>query len=58
MSTGNAMQGENLCKSVVSWVLVAVGSLTAAKIATYMAIAYTGAQLYVLIRDKILRRKS
>ena len=56
MTTGNGMQNEKLLKSAVSWILVAVGSLTAAKIATYLAIAYTGAQFYVLLRDKIWRK--
>lgn len=57
---GENMQGENAIvaalKNAVSWALVAVGSLTAAKIATYLAIAYTGAQIYVLFRDKIWRK--
>lgn len=61
MTTGKAMPSESAliaaAKNAVSWFLVAVGSLTAAKIATYLAIAYTGAQLYVLFRDKIISRR-
>jgi hypothetical protein len=56
------MQDENAItatvKLAVSWVLVTVGHITATEVATYLAIAYTATQLYVLFRDKILRRKS
>jgi hypothetical protein len=35
-----------LAKQVISWLLVALGSLTAAKVAMYLAIFFTASQLY------------
>jgi hypothetical protein len=56
------MQSENsviaAMKLAVSWILVTVGNVTATQVATYLAIAYTGAQLYVLFRDKIINRRN
>jgi hypothetical protein len=44
-------------KTLIAWFLVALGSLTATKIATYLAIAYTATQLYVTLRDKVFKRE-
>jgi hypothetical protein len=48
--------GLTVIKTAGAWVLVALGNCTAGNIAAYLAIAYTALQIYVTIRDKILRK--
>jgi ABC-type Co2+ transport system permease subunit len=51
-------------KPTYAWAILAIshvasllGNLTAAQLGAYLAIAYTSVQLYVTVRDKILKRR-
>ncbi len=46
----------NIIKNAICWLLVALGSLTRAEVATYLAIVYTSLQIFVTVRDKFIRR--
>lgn len=45
-----------IIKVTIAWVLAGIGAITLQQIATVLAILYTSVQLYVLVRDKIIRR--
>lgn len=44
-----------LFKIVVAWALTIFGNVTLQQVATLLAIIYTSIQIYILIRDKIIR---
>lgn len=44
-------------KVVVAWLLTIVSAVTLQQIAAFLAIVFTGLQIYVTWRDKIRRRR-
>ncbi|MDE3023315.1 MAG: hypothetical protein KGI54_15950 [Pseudomonadota bacterium] len=45
-------------KSGIAWIGVLLGSLTTAKVAILLTIFYTVLQIYVLVRDKIIKHEA
>jgi hypothetical protein len=45
-------------KMALAWVLTTIGNVTLQHVATGLAIIYTVLQIYVLVRDRILRRRA
>lgn len=46
-----------LAKAALAWIGAAVGSLTLSKLVLFATLVFTSLQTYVLVRDKIVRRK-
>lgn len=46
-----------LYKLIVAWALTLFGNITLQQVATALAIVYTAIQIYILVRDKIVRDK-
>lgn len=44
-------------KMVVAWVLTAIGGVTLQQIATVLAIVYTALQIFLLVRDRLIKRR-
>lgn len=44
-------------KMTVAWVLTAIGGVTLERVATVLAIVYTSLQIYLLVRDRLIRRR-
>ena len=44
-------------KMTVAWLLAAWGAITLQKLVLLATLVYTGLQIYVLVRDKVLRKE-
>lgn len=44
-------------KVMVAWVLTAIGGVTLQQIATVLAIVYTALQIFLLVRDRLIKRR-
>jgi len=42
-------------KTGVAWALMSISSLTASQVATWMTITFTAINIYVTVRDKLMR---
>lgn len=49
--------GPAIWKVLVAWGLTIFGNVTLQQVATFLAIVYTLIQIYILVRDKIVRDK-
>lgn len=52
-----ADSGPALLKLLLAWALTILGNITLQQVATTLAIVYTAIQIYILVRDKIVRDK-
>lgn len=52
-----ADSGPALLKLLLAWALTILGNITLQQVATALAIVYTAIQIYILVRDKIVRDK-
>lgn len=44
-------------KAAIMWIGALLGSMTLSKLVLFATLVYTGLQTYVLVRDKIVRRR-
>lgn len=54
----NQETGWALAKALIAWIGAVIGSLTLSKLVLFATLVFTSLQTYILVRDKIIRRKA